>query len=812
MNLDLHSKRARKARFAKAIGGAGAETLAGVGVLLVGLALYCFFIAELPRAGYASLATGLALLMPALWYRLELSHLPPIQPAKQLDDILAPVLLANLKADMSPLDAWRTALHGGPAFFILNHLLLHPGVNEEQISNKPADMAVVWQQTREIQQHYNSVEIHAGTLITALILSSPILTQHLERHKLKAQDVLEVFQWLDRQMSYGHRKRAFFGGIGRDWASGFTPTLDRFGENYSRQVEAAGGYMHYLAHPDALQSVINSLHQSSAVALVGAAGTGKTTLAYGLADHLLQGKDKTLQYYQVVSLNASMIMSAGGEHLEDLLLTLFHEAVHAGNIILCIDEAKLFFGSGVGAFDISQILMPMLRNRNVKVIAAFTPEEWQDLRRRNEALATGFANVVVQEPPLEATMRILEDLTPGLEHHNKLLITYDALRETVRLSGQYMQELAYPGKAISLLNQALPYAQDGLVNATTIQLALEKTRGLRVSAAAAPEADVLLHLEDRIHERMINQVRAVNVIAGALRRGRAGVSNPKRPVGSFLFLGPTGVGKTELARSLAAVYFGDEHQMIRLDMSEYQQAEDVSRLLSAGAQGDHSLLLSIREQPFSVVLLDEIEKAHPNILNLMLQLLDEGQLTDVAGKPASFRSAIIIATSNAGATDIIERVRSGNQLDDFERPLLDKLMAAGTFKPELINRFDEVVLFRPLEEPELLQVAKLMLGEVNRTLSTQNIRVELTPEALAQLAKQGYDPEFGARPMRRLIQKTVENAIAVKILQGEAQPGSVITLDLDDLTPQSVANQPEPTNPQQPQSPAAPQNPQAPQP
>ncbi|HEX9153211.1 MAG TPA: AAA family ATPase, partial [Candidatus Saccharimonadales bacterium] len=280
----------------------------------------------------------------------------------------------------------------------------------------------------------------------------------------------------------------------------------------------------------------------------------------------------------------------------------------------------------------------------------------------------------------------------------------------------------------------------------------------------------------------INQTRAVGVVASALRRGRAGVSNPKRPIGSFLFLGPTGVGKTELARSLAAVYFGNEHNMIRLDMSEYQQPEDVARLLATGGQNDHSLLLAIRQQPFSVVLLDEVEKAHPNILNLLLQVLDEGQLTDEQGRPASFRSSIIIATSNAGAADIAGQVRSGGELDNFERPLINKLIADGQFKPELVNRFDEVVLFRPLNEEELSQIAMLMLGDVNKTLYAQQIAVQLTPEALKQIVHQGYDPEFGARPMRRIIQKTVENAIAVKILRGEAQPGSTIVLDTQDLS------------------------------
>ena len=280
---------------------------------------------------------------------------------------------------------------------------------------------------------------------------------------------------------------------------------------------------------------------------------------------------------------------------------------------------------------------------------------------------------------------------------------------------------------------------------------------------------------------MINQERAVGVVSAALRRGRAGVADPRRPVGSFLFLGPTGVGKTELARSLAAMYFGDERRMIRLDMTEYQQSEDTQRLLETGGPANKSLILQIREQPFSVVLLDEVEKANPAVLNLLLQLLDEGQLTDRNGRPASFRNAIIIATSNAGSAEITQRVAAGDNLESFERPLIDKLIATDVFRAELINRFDEIVLFRPLDQAELTQVAGLMLNSVNKNLAKQNVAVQLTDAALRMLIQAGYDPEFGARPMRRAIQDTVEDAVATKILRGEAQPGSVINLDVNDL-------------------------------
>jgi ATP-dependent Clp protease ATP-binding subunit ClpC len=363
-----------------------------------------------------------------------------------------------------------------------------------------------------------------------------------------------------------------------------------------------------------------------------------------------------------------------------------------------------------------------------------------------------------------------------------MIITYDAIKEAYALSGRYELDMAYPGKAIRLLEQALGHAvQQKVVTAQSVQAAIEQTTGVKAGTAAPAEADQLLHLEDRIHQRMINQSRAVSVVANALRRARAGVANPNRPIGSFLFLGPTGVGKTELAKAIAATYFGSEQNMIRLDMSEYQQESDVARLLSGGEQEASSLILRVRQQPFSVVLLDEIEKAHPNILNLLLQLLDEGQLTDLQGRRVSFKDAVVIATSNAGADHIRARIEQGQQLEDFEIELTDQLISSGQFRPELLNRFDEIVLFRPLNASELAQVVRLMLGSINKTLANQNISVELTDAAIAQIVAVGNDPRLGARPMRRALQRAVENTVANKILRGEVQPGSRVTLDAPDL-------------------------------
>ena len=525
---------------------------------------------------------------------------------------------------------------------------------------------------------------------------------------------------------------------------------------------------------------------SNAVALIGENGIGKTSHVYALAQLLIEGKVvPTLRYHQIIGLSPSNIISRAqhpGE-LEQIMLTLLSEAVGAGHIILFLDDAQLFFTNGPGSVDITQILLPIVQSGRVRLIMAMDPRDFQRLKLHNTAFANLLSPVVLNEQSQAQVMDILEDTAIGLEHRHGALITYDALREAYRLSGRYDTDNAYPGKAIRLVEQALTHAlAHKIINATSVQQAIETSRGVKVSQASGAEASQLLHLEDDIHKRMINQSRAVHVVAAALRRARAGVANPKRPIGSFLFLGPTGVGKTELAKSIAATYFGDEANMIRLDMSEYQQPGDVSRLLSNGQEETNSLILAVRKQPFSVVLLDEIEKAHPNILNLLLQMLDEGELTDTSGKSASFKDCVIICTSNAGADTIREHIERGEELESFEKEFTDQLISSGQFKPELLNRFDEIVLFRPLKPEELAQVVRLMVGSINKTLQSQNISVELTDAAIMKIVEIGNDPRLGARPMRRQLQRAVEDGIANRILAGATQSGDHIVLDVGDLT------------------------------
>jgi ATP-dependent Clp protease ATP-binding subunit ClpC len=799
-DIDFSSIRAQKARLAARIGknkydalmalvgifGAGAIAL----LLLNSTGSISSSGGSATMLAYVCAAAALACYMPAAWYKHDLSQLPfdMHKADPSLTDRMSGDLLSRLQPgkQLTPQAVWHAIRPHWQVVFFTNHFLLSHELVQGLLSDQASDMSGVWQEAARLAHAADSELVEPGHVAAALLLTSRDFRDYLTRIRLSPGDVEAMNAWLGRVLEAIRTEKPYFGGIGRDWANGFTPRLNQFGSNISLAIEQHGAHFGWLMNSPGVTAIKNAFSQgASTVALIGEPGVGKTSHINALAQLLLQEKnDRNLEHRQIVSLNPSTILSSArhpGE-LEQIVMSLLVETSHAGHIILFLDDAQLFFTNGHGSFDMTQILLPVLQSRSVQMVLAMTPHDYQQLRANNASFANLLTPVMLAEPPEHDVLRVLEDAALSMEHSHKVLVTYEAIRETYRLSDRYMQDSAFPGKAIQLLEQSLSYAEhDGIITPVSVQRAIEQSQGVKVGSAAPAEASDLLNLEDKIHERMINQSQAVRVVASALRRARAGVANPRRPIGSFLFLGPTGVGKTELAKAVAATYFRSETSMIRLDMSEFQRPEDVQRLLSNGAGETSSLILAVRQQPFSVVLLDEIEKAHPNILNLLLQLLDEGQLTDTGGRAVSFKDCVIIATSNAGANTIRDKVAAGQPTESFQAELTDELMSSGQFKPELLNRFDEIVIFRPLNQSELAQVVGLMLADINKTLGNQNISVELTPAAIAQIVASGYDPRLGARPMRRALQRAVEDSVASRILRGETRPGDHIVLDAPDL-------------------------------
>lgn len=788
--FNYNSPRAKKARIAYHFGHQDLEWLLIIGgwvMLVAGLG----FLWAL-RAPWGWLVSGLSgpFWMAGYWSK-NVRTIPPNPQAATIDDVLAPDLLGILPAEHSPqqLAALVLETHGGR--FIAARFGLGSGFLEPLSSGNVADSAKVWQEAERIRQQIGAKVLTSATVSAALIRMIPSVNQYLAQVQIDQDDILAGAAWYEHlETGIAERnKPRHDGGIGRDWSFGYTPLLTRFGFNMSGGNQSAPLITGLPSRDAALQQVIHLLSQGgrSNVALVGSLGAGKTTLVHVLARRLLNSEPsipKSLQFCQVIALDpSSLIANARGRgELESLVQQLCYEAVTAKNTILFLDDAQLFFEDGNGAVNLSNVLLPILESGALKLIMAMDEQRWLRIVQNMPQLTQTMNRIMLAPTDETETKRLMEDQILLYEYRSNVTYSYQALQAAYRLSSRFISEQVMPGRALKLLEVAADFAENGLVTKHSVEQAIEQTQGVKVGTAdSAQERETLLNLEQLIHERMINQTRAVQVVSDALRRARAGVRNAERPIGTFLFLGPTGVGKTELAKSVAAVFFGGEERLARIDLNEYSSAEDVNRLIADAAQDQNSLTAQIGRNPFSVVLLDEIEKAHPNVLNTLLQMLDEGILRDINNREVSFRDAVVIATSNAGADRIRDHIQKGEKLEQFEEQFTDELITANVFRPEFLNRFDEIVLFRPLTPEELVQVIDIILKGLNKTLAAQKLTLTVDDDAKRALVDAGYDPRLGARPMRRIVQRAVENIVANQMLTGMATPGSQIHITLHDV-------------------------------
>lgn len=779
------SARAIKARLGKMLGGLNERLLILLTFVLIvtGLGLIALTVAT----GWLVLSVAAWSYMVVKWYRGELANVAVRPDEEQIDQILASDVLAHLPKDASPQQMAKAAMdtHGGLFFGV--RFGITPNFLAHITSPEQSDSSSVWRDALAVKEELDSTVLTAGMVVYALVKQFPDHEALLAHNHLSLDDIKSGIRWQEHlnELIVQHSKLRRTGGIGRDWSFGYTPLLNRFGQNISQQI-SAGGLLNVdlESHADALSQLIDTFANGGRqnVVLVGPTGVGKTTIVHAFAEKLLDASSKlpnNLKFRQVIMLDSSALLSAapGRGRLEELILRIFSEAFAAKNIILCLDDAQLFFEEGVGSVDLANVLQPIIDAGRLRLIFTMDEQRYLQISRRNASLTNSLNKIMVKEASKDETIAVLQDKLIVTEFNRKVTYTFQSLEEAYRLSERYVHDLAMPGRALKLLESAAGFSENGLVTMNSVSKAIEETVGVKVATTAdADERAKLLNLESLIHERMINQTRAVGVVSDALRRARAGVRNEQRPIGTFLFLGPTGVGKTELAKALADVYFGGEDHMIRLDLNEFVRSDDVSRLIADGADDPTSLTAQVMKQPFSVVLLDEIEKAHPSVLTTLLQLLDEGILRDIKNREISFRDTIVIATSNAGADRIREFIERGYHVEQFEQQLTDELITSNQFKPEFLNRFDEIVMFKPLEKPELLQVVDLMLVGVNKTLASQKISVVVDDDARELLVKRGYDPRLGARPMRRVIQRVVENNVAKAILTGAVSPGSTITI------------------------------------
>ncbi len=787
--FDYHSLRSQKARLGRRFTKPVMIGLYGIAIPLIGLGIVLLW--QNVSFGWAAIGFAIIPIMMAIWASQGLRSLP-LQNNASLDGILETELLSNMPQTVSPRSLVEAAAKTRSGQFFAGRFGLSPRFLVDLSSDMVSDSAVVFEASSAIQKESASPTIDGAVILAAIAVTQPGITQLLPRLQIDDNDLIQGVAWYARLQTLiketANPKRT--GGIARDWSFGYANTLNHFGVNFSDQV-ARSGMMHVRldSHANALRFLHDTFGSSGRqnVALIGPVGAGKTTVVRAFAESLLVSDSHVpahLKFRQVVSLDASAIIGAAQSRseLERLVNRLLIEAYTAKNIVLCLDEAQCFFEDRPGSVDLSSILLPVIEGGGLRMILTMDEQRYLQISQRNASLAAALNRINVPSATMQESLLVMQDQLLLTEYNRNVIYMYQALKETYRLSERYMHELAQPGKSVRLLEQAAAYAENGIVTAESVSRSIEESIGVKVSRVdTADERETLLQLEDRIHERMINQTRAVSVVSNALRRARAGVRNESRPIGTFLFLGPTGVGKTELSKALAEVYFGGENRLVRIDLNEYVRPDDVARLIADGASDPNSLAAQIMKQPFSVVLLDEIEKAHPQVLTTLLQLLDEGVMRDINNREVSFRDAIVIATSNAGADTIRELIDAGYQLEQVEQQFVNKLIDTGQFRPEFLNRFDEIVLFRPLTQDELGQVVQLIIKGINKTLESQKISLVLEDAAIKKLAAVGYDPRLGARPMRRIVQRTVENLVARRLLEGTAQPGDRIHIKESDI-------------------------------
>lgn len=535
--------------------------------------------------------------------------------------------------------------------------------------------------------------------------------------------------------------------------------------------------------------------------LVGEPGVGKTAVAEALARRVARGEvPDTLKNRRIVTLDLASML-AGTKYrgdFEDRVKCIIKEVQRAGDVIVFIDELHTIVGAGSaeGAIDAANILKPALGRGEIQVIGATTPEEYRKHIEKDAALERRFQPVNVPEPDGECCERMLLALRGSLEAHHGLRITDEAVSTAIRLSTRYICDRYLPDKAIDLLDEAASRVRvEGSpartqVEASDVAEVVSAWTGVPASAITEPESERLLRLEEALHRRVVGQDEAVSAVARAIRRGRVGLADPRRPLGSFLFLGPTGVGKTELCRALAEAVYGDEEALIRLDMSEYMEKHAVSKLIGSppgyvGYGEGGQLTERVRRRPWSVVLFDEIEKAHEDVYNLLLQIMEDGRLTDSEGRRADFRSTIVVMTSNVGAKAITENrpaLGFSGAARDGDGAVREAVMAElrQTFRPEFLNRVDDAIVFRRLTPADVRRIARGLTDAVRERMRALGVQLEVTDAALDLLAERGFDPTYGARPLRRCICTQLEDPAAEALLSGRTGPGDRLIADAKD--------------------------------
>lgn len=633
--------------------------------------------------------------------------------------------------------------------------------------------------------------IGAIELIRSALALDTRLADALERSGADKKHIEGISRWLAVQTAVKADHDRFVrlslakpsSDLNRTMTARFTVLLNQISEDLTRSAKN-GLIPPMIERADAWASCVRAWEGGQrALVLVGPEGVGKTAFVEDLARRMVtEDVPSVLFDKRLVSVHvAELVTGADPGVVSDRLLQLASEVAQSTNVVLVLEGIEALAGAGYGGTrDLFEILSSEIERLGLYVVATTTPEHWHT-HLENRVFGKRSTKITLNPPEKEVLEAILMTHAGGLEYKHGVFFTYAGLEVALEAADQVSTGLVAPGNALEWIREAAAYTrrdqgERALVGRSEVARVVEEKTGIPARIVQDDEAQRLLGLEDGLKTRVIGQTEAVVAVAQAMRRARADVRGGHRPLATFLFLGPTGVGKTELAKALAQEYFGGEDRMTRIDCSEYQAPSSVARLIGEPQDQKGGLLTeAIRQKPYTLLLLDELEKAHPDILTLFLQVFDDGRLTDGVGRTIDFSHAIIIATSNASASFVQERVAAGVSGESLRRELLDRELKK-TFRPEFLNRFDGIHVFQPLTLDDVTRIAWLMLHALEKRLADKGFLFRAEDAAVERLAKDGYDPEFGARPLRRLIQDRVETAIADILLKKEAKRGDGIVL------------------------------------
>ncbi len=649
----------------------------------------------------------------------------------------------------------------------------------------------------EFQININGKNSLFESYLSSLCQLDKEFADFLFRYAIRDRELCGAGGWIVKKSEKEKRKRRFWGrdvlgrikGVGKDWSYGQTYEIQKYGGRMEDLYDfSSRGLSQHTKEVSEIENILSRRSEGN-VLLVADDDLGKTDIIIEFCKKIMSGRVLPALEHKVVftlDVGAITVSCASKDKFEKQFLAIMNQAERAENIILVIDDlpGAINAASSLGS-DLLALFYPYLSSPLLQIIAGSDIKSFHERVENNITLSEKFEKIILNEDNQDSLISLLEERADDLEEREGVFFTYQAILEIAEDVLRYFGGQIVMDKALDILLELPQIAvkqNRRIIGKKEVAELVETKTGVPTGEIATAEKEKLLNLENILHQRIIGQDEAIKAISSALRRARSGIESKNRPLGSFLFLGPTGVGKTETTKALAEVFFGDENKIMRLDMSEYNSGDSLERLIGSFEGSKQGVLSSLlRENQYGVLLLDEFEKAENKVHDLFLQILDEGIFSDMLGKKVNARNLIIIATSNAGSDIIWDLVKQSKNLAENKQAVIETIVHQGIFRPELLNRFDGVILFHPLDENLLKQVTTLMLRKLSKRLEEKSLKLRITDELVNYLVKIGSDPAFGARPINRAIQDQVEETIAKKLIAGEVRPGSEVVLTEADL-------------------------------